>query len=174
MNTSDHFSAGVYFSFDTKDNRWKVLGATDSRFPNDAKIPGGTNKDDETKELIEETPGDTLKREFYEETGFRTNGECLQAHFVKIPGRVKGTIHTRYFYLVKNATGNFPFDFIREFTDDKDKIKVRWWTLQDFEKALLINHRNGFVKAFLAMANSDEKFRQDNLEMYDRFSVMKF
>lgn len=173
----NHFCAGVYFGFDSKENLWKVLGATDARFPMGVKIPGGTNKDENADFLLDEKPGNTLIREFIEETGLKPEGEFNKVHSVTLPGRKPGdTPHTRYFYLVRKVVGIFPFGSAKEFRDDKDDVKVRWWNLRDFENAIFRfpNHVEGYVKAFLAMANLDDKFRQDNLEMFNRYSTMKF
>jgi 8-oxo-dGTP pyrophosphatase MutT (NUDIX family) len=173
----NHFSAGVFFGKNPQDGKWYVLGATDSRFPTGVKIPGGTNKDENANFLLDEKPGNTLVREFIEETGLKPEGEFDKVHSVTLPARKLGeTDHTRYFYLVRKVVGIFPFGSVKEFRDDKDDVKVRWWNLQDFEKAIFRfpNHKEGYVKAFLQMANLDEKFKQDNLEMFNRFSAIKF
>jgi len=165
---NDHFAAGAFFAFNPDGWEWYVLGVTNIRYPSIVKLPGGTNK-----EFPKETPGETLKREFKEETGLKTLGEFLQVYSVRIPGGVLGSMHTKYFYLVKKISGDFPFGDVREFDDGGCKLRVRWWNLQDFERALLTNHKDGFTKAFIAMANFDEKFCQDNLDMVDRYSRIK-
>jgi len=173
----NHFCAGIFFGLNSADGKWSVLGATDSRYPENVKIPGGTNKDEKANFLLEEKPGNTLIREFIEETGLKPEGEFNKVHSVTLPARKLGdTPHTRYFFLVRKVVGIFPFSSVKEFRDDKDDVKVRWWNLEEFEKAIFRfpNHKEGYVKAFLAMANLEEKFRQDNLEMFNRFSVMKF
>jgi ADP-ribose pyrophosphatase YjhB (NUDIX family) len=170
----DHFSAGVIFAFDQNDLKWKTIGATDMRFSDGVKISGGTNKDD-NKVLLNETPEETLEREIKEETNL-TVSESILAHSYVIPGRIPGTMHARYFYLVKGFSGSFPFDSERNILDGKDEVKTRWWGLEEFEVAIFKfpNHKEGYIKAFLEMANLNENFRRDNAETFARYSAMKF
>ena len=184
--TSDHFSAGVIFSSDEKERVWKILVASDARFLKEdeingktpiktGKIIGGTNKDEVTKALLNETAFDTLKREIMEEAKL-TVLECYFVHSYDIPGRVAGTTHTRYFYLVKRFSGSFPFDEIKSIKDGTDIVKIWWSNLRNFEEIIFKfpNHKEGYIKAFLKMAEYNEKFRQDNADMFARYSAMKF
>jgi ADP-ribose pyrophosphatase YjhB (NUDIX family) len=171
----DHFSAGIVFGFDEKDYVWKVIGATDMRFANGVKVPGGTNKDDKNILMTNETPEETLKREMKEETNLSVS-EYELVHSYIIPGRMPGTKHTRNFFLVKSFSGSFPFETKINIEDGKDEVQTKWWNLGEFEIAIFKfpNHKEGYVRAFLAMAKSDEKFRTENAEMYARYSAMKF
>lgn len=168
MMIFNSFCCGVKFAWDSLASAWKVLGATDNRFPDGVKIVGGTNKENPS-----EPPKDTVIREFDEEAHLLAK-HYKEVWFRTIPGRNGGIPHTQHFYLITKTAGTFPFDSTHQFDDDGDQVTVRWWTLAEFEKALLPSHKVGFQKAFLEMASIDEKFKQDNLEMFTRYSEIKF
>jgi hypothetical protein len=142
-----HFSAGVYF-LPGKKGRWSILGSTTVRYPNSVKLIGGTDKyhPGETKE-------ETLGREFLEQAGI-----IPTVFFVIF---TNGTVdHTKYFFLVLKAEGEFPG--VRKVTKtDGESLTVRSWDLAEFEHRLFPNHRQAFTKAVMVLATFDRAFARN-------------
>ena len=151
------------FHFVEKDGVYYVVGVVDDRFP-EVKIPGGGGK------ITDKTHDDTLIREFKEET----DGALIPTKF-KVIHQEEKPGHTKLFFLVTEISGKiYPGEGMQVNEPDGEILTVRLWNIKEFEAKLFRNYRIAFIKAFLAMANLDEKFRHDNLEMFTRFSAMKF
>lgn len=120
-------------------NGWEVLGATSSRFPNDAKFPGGTNK-----KCPWETVEQTLVREFGEETGSLTPVEFRL--LLDVDDR-----YLQYFFVITRVEGSF--EKVRIFNEtDGDVVVIRWWGLEEFYQQVFKNHEPAFLKLCRALA----------------------
>lgn len=148
-NPNNHFSAGVICQ---KVNEvWCVAGITDQRFPNDVRIPGGTNKN-----ALWENSIQTLCRELGEELDVKADPEecCGLVHTV-----VKGC-HKQYFFVVRHWSGTLRCG---EFKDtDGIILTVRWVPMREFWQRCFRNHRDGFQTAIkiIAKENIDPTFKK--------------
>ncbi len=132
-----HFCAGIYLRKGT--NGWEVLGATSSRFPNDAKFPGGTNK-----KCPWETKEQTLVREFGEETGSLTPVDFRLV--LDVVGK-----YLQYFFVITAVEGRF--EGVRTFNEtDGDVVTIRWWGLEEFFQQCFANHRPAFLRVCRVLA----------------------
>ena len=150
-------SAGVFFGFDSKEG-WKVLAES---FSGGVKFPEAINNPDETT-------FDALGRKAKE-----IKLEILECYYVHTTVQ---TTDIRYFYLVKRFEGSFPFAYAKIILEGKDETIIKWWSLKEFETAIfqIPDYKDGYIKAFLKMAEHNEVFRRDNAEMFERYSAMKF
>lgn len=153
--SSDHFSAGVIYQ--KAGEVWYIAGITDQRFPNDVRIPGGTNKN-----APWETTLQTLCRELGEELKIDVNEE--QAKSCSLVNMVRKGAHTQYFFIVRNWSGTLKEGEFRD--SDSQVLNVRWVSLYDFWQKCFKNHREGFQKAIVLIAKEhpDPTFREQAME----------
>lgn len=141
-----HFCAGVLVQ--KVEGVWCVIGITDLRFPDDVKIPGGTNK-----HSLWEDKSQTLCRELGEELLIKATG-FEQVH--EPPPKPESN-HTQYFFAVyewegKPRLGSF---------DDTDGVtlEVKRLPLDEFWRRCFVRHKLAFKKAIEWLAR--EKFRDE-------------
>lgn len=152
MGKAKHFSAGIYLVRRTDGSgKYDIIGVTSKRFPNDVKLPGGTNEN-----APWENENETLIREFAEETGLCPRSfACLYS--TPIVGK---NDHVQHFFIVKEATGKFDGPkTVKE--PDQDELTVRWWELGEFEEHLFRNHRIAFLKACRVLLGADRTFHSN-------------
>ncbi len=141
--SAKHFCAGVLYK-KRGDGVWCVAGITDKRFPDDVRIPGGTNKN-----AAWEQPLQTLCRELGEELLVTMCPEscCSQVHSVSKHD------HTQFFFVVRLWSGDLREGWFQD--SDREELFARWIPLAEFWHKCFRNHREGFQKAVAKIA--DEK-----------------
>lgn len=132
---ANHFCAGVVVR--KIGALWYVAGVTDSRYPTEVKLPGGTNSDDRR-----ETDIDTLRRELQEEIGIEVPAEPSACQRVCRCERHGG--HIQYFFFVRSWYGDWKSE---PFADNSHIITPRTMTLADFWPNCFEGHREPFQKA---------------------------
>jgi ADP-ribose pyrophosphatase YjhB (NUDIX family) len=134
------------------DGRYELPGVTARRFQNEAKFPGGTNKNSPW-----EDPAQTLIREAMEETGLKPISYKL-IHKDEKPG------HTKYFFVCLKVEGQFDGPkTVKE--PDGDELEVRMWDLDDFDRHLFRNHRPAFMKVCRTLRDADSSFSNNYPEI---------
>ena len=136
--TSGHFCAGVICQ--KMDGFWCFAGITDERFPNDIRIPGGTNKNAPWEEVIK-----TLHRELGEELGVVIEDDsCAEVHSVNKRG------HTQHFFIVRKWNGLLRVGPFKD--SDGASLVIKWVTLAEFWRRCFKNHQHGFWAAVQSIA----------------------
>lgn len=129
-----HFCAGVVVR--KIGDLWYLAAVTDSRYPTEVKLPGGTNSDDRR-----ETDIDTLRRELQEEIGIEVPAEPSVCQRVCRCERHGG--HIQYFFFVRRWYGDWKSE---PFADNSHTITPRTMTLTDFWPNCFEGHREPFQK----------------------------
>jgi len=171
--------SAIFFDFDSKEG-WKVLGESFSArwvvhgesFSGGVKLPEGISS-------TEETTFETLRRKA-KEMGIEIL-ECYYVHsnlcLFSVPSRKTRYFYMmkRYFYLVKRFAGSFPFNEEKKVINGEDEVRIQWYGLEEFETAIykIPDYKEGYIKAFLKMAEHNEKFRRDNEALFQRYSTVK-
>jgi ADP-ribose pyrophosphatase YjhB (NUDIX family) len=140
---SSHFSGGFY-AVKKEDGKYQIVGITSTRFPEEVKLPGGTNKNAQW-----ETPEQTLIREFSEETGL------APVSFLKIHEHLSNG-HTKNFFLCTKVEGKLNLEPKRE--PDGDEIVIKLWDLTEFHRHCFKNYRLAFLKGCCELAKTDRDF----------------
>jgi len=148
----NHFCVGIFFR--ELAGEAYVLGLNES-ISNMNKLVGGTNKN-----ASWETPAQTLKREFSEET--TDDGKDGSGLMPKVFHEVKHIPlegHDKYGFLIMDVEGEFGIDEVRTRQEkDHRTLKVRWFKVADFKKDLLPSHRPLFDEACAKMAELRPEF----------------
>lgn len=141
---SDHFSAGIIYQ-KRSDGVWCVAGITDSRFPRDVRIPGGTNKN-----ATWENHFQTLCRELGEELMIMVDPRNPFPYVYRVPTRGR---HVQFFYVVRDWTGQLRDGNEKEKFKDSDgeELLSQWVPLGEFWKRCFKGHREAFQKGIVAI-----------------------
>lgn len=154
-----HFCAGMLFIIRKFDDKCFVRGATDHRFVDEVKFPGGTNE-----HAPWEDEEQTFLREYAEETGF------VPTKYREI-FREEVSGHQKVFFLVTEFEGELAFEETREITEsDGEKITVRWWGLEEFAEHLYWNNHKPFAIVLNHLA-VDSGFFKRYANLIRRFPV---
>ena len=156
-----HFSAGVICQ--KVGGVWHIAGITDSRFPTDVRVPGGTNKN-----ASWENPPQTLCRELGEELEIDV---LPSADFCKLVHVVPKKSRVQYFYAVAKYCKTVRCGEFRD--SDGATLTVRWVSLEEFWQRCFSNHKDGFQKAIelFARENPDSTFREQAIDAEILFHV---
>jgi ADP-ribose pyrophosphatase YjhB (NUDIX family) len=151
---SNHFCAGIYL-VRSLDGKYQIIGVTAKRFPNEVKLPGGTNKNS-----IWETPDQTLVREMLEETG-------LEPVRFQLVSKEEAKGHTKYFFVCLEVKGHFDGPkTVKE--PDGDELTIGLWDLAEFDQYLFRNHRLAFMKACRVLMGCDSFFSKNYPGIYQK------
>ena len=144
MSKATHFCAGIHLVRQA-DGKYQILGATSNRFPDEVKLPGGTNENAPWEDTDQ-----TFVREFSEETGI-TPVSFLTVHTEQARG------HTKHFLFCREVNGQFNGPkTVKE--PDGDEITIKFWDLAQFNRQLFENHRVAFMKACIVLRKIDDTF----------------
>jgi ADP-ribose pyrophosphatase YjhB (NUDIX family) len=147
----EHYSGLILFHFDKNTKKSYFLGLPYN--PNFYK----NNQENIATKLAGETPADTARRELVEETGYFVELEDLieiSNAIKKLPGKIPGTFHIKYFYLVEEFSGAV-FEFYGGNPIDAETAAPLWIPAALFKQVLWIGHQEALKGALEILSIMD-------------------